>query len=430
MASGYFDATRTALGDELLQLVNCSTPLQQVRLSPMSLYQQYKVALSNERLPLALLNLDHLDQNISNIIQKSRGMKIRVASKSVRSLEVLRYLEQGLGESFNGFMCFHGEEALWLLENDLDNLLIAYPYVRLQELSKLADYILQGRTVTFMVDSVEHLQALDEFGKKNGCVVPICLDIDLSIQFPLIYFGVYRSSLKNKNHVEDFLNELKKYPGLKLTGVMGYEAQVAGVTDNNPFQKLVNWPIRLLKRWSIPKIHKRRQEVVDTCQKFGHQLEFVNGGGTGSLSSTTEDKSCTEVTVGSGFYSPLLFDYYREFKFMPALSFALEVTRKPQTGTITCAGGGYVASGACGLDKIPQPYLPKGLLLEENEMCGEVQTPLHNKSGVSLEIGDPVFFRHSKAGELCERFDQIAFFRNQKIEKKVTTYRGDGKCFL
>ena len=212
---------------------------------------------------------------------------------------------------------------------------------------------------------------------------------------------------------------------------MGYEAQIAGVTDNNPFQKLLNIPIRILKKLSISRIHKRRQKVVKLCRDKGHDLEYVNGGGTGSLDSTTLDYSCTEVTVGSGFYSPTLFDYYKGFKYEPAAAFALEVTRKPKNKMITCAGGGYVASGANSLDKIPKPYLPTGLKLEPNELCGEVQTPLHvKKSAFELQIGDPVFFRHAKAGELCERFNEIILLRDNKIQAKVKTYRGEGKCFL
>src|SRR5690606_29626402 len=101
----------------------------------------------------------------------------------------------------------------------------------------------------------------------------------------------------------------------------------------------------------------------------------------------------------------------------------------PSQGILTCNGGGYVASGVAEPLKLPKPYLPGGITLEANEGAGEVQTPIHY-TGSELQSGDPVFFRHAKAGELCERFNTLHLLRNGKIERTVTTYRGDGKVFM
>jgi D-serine deaminase-like pyridoxal phosphate-dependent protein len=397
----------------------------------MTNYNDLKDLFKSERLPLAYVDLGLLNHNIETIIKAARGMKIRIATKSLRCREVFEYLQKNYKEAFNGYMCFHLEEANWLLDMGMDNILVAYPYYRANEFEKLTDHIKMNKKISVMVDCLEHLEVLNQAGMTNYCQIPICLDLDLSVRFSLIYFGVYRSSLKSVRDVAILLKKIEDMKHIKLVGIMGYEAQIAGVTDNNPFQKLLNIPIRILKKISIGIIHKRRQKVVKLCRDQGHELEYVNGGGTGSLDSTILDYSCTEVTVGSGFYSPSLFDYYKSFKYRPAAAFALEVTRKPKKGIITCAGGGYVASGAKSMDKIPKPYLPKGIKLEPNELCGEVQTPLHiKKSSANIEIGDPIFFRHAKAGELCERFNELIFIKDNKIKNKVKTYRGEGKCFL
>ena len=102
--------------------------------------------------------------------------------------------------------------------------------------------------------------------------------------------------------------------------------------------------------------------------------------------------------------------------------------RKPTPKIATALGGGYIASGAPGRDRLPRPVLPPGLKLDALEGAGEVQTPL--LGAASLRVGDRVFFRHAKAGELCERFDVVHLVRGGEIVDTVPTYRGEGKTFL
>ena len=142
------------------------------------------------------------------------------------------------------------------------------------------------------------------------------------------------------------------------------------------------------------------------------------------------EEAVTEVTVGSGLYSSSLFDSYSNFQHQPAAAFAVEIVRQPKENIYTCHGGGYIASGAVGVDKQPLPYLPEGFELMAQEGTGEVQTPIVNKSTEKIGLGDPVYFRHSKAGELCERFNNLIFIANGEIIDTVPTYRGEGMCFL
>ena len=64
------------------------------------------------------------------------------------------------------------------------------------------------------------------------------------------------------------------------------------------------------------------------------------------------------------------------------------------------------------------------------EGAGEVQTPLRVPAGVRLELGDPVFFRHAKAGELAEHVPEYLLVRGDQIEDRAPTYRGMGACYL
>jgi D-serine deaminase-like pyridoxal phosphate-dependent protein len=159
-------------------------------------------------------------------------------------------------------------------------------------------------------------------------------------------------------------------------------------------------------------------------------LELVNAGGTGDLHLIADEPAITEGTAGSGFYAPALFDTYSSFTLEPAAMFALPVSRRPSPDTVTALGGGYLASGAGGKDRMPRPYLPEGLTVDALEGTGEVQTPLHGRAARSLKVGDRVYFRHVKAGELCERFDRLYLVSGSEIVDELPTYRGEGQTFL
>jgi D-serine deaminase-like pyridoxal phosphate-dependent protein len=196
-----------------------------------------------------------------------------------------------------------------------------------------------------------------------------------------------------------------------------------------PGKSIKNLAIRQMQAASIKDVRERRAEVVSAVSEVT-ELEFVNGGGTGSIELTTAEGAVTEIAAGSGFYAPILFDHYRSFRLNPAAMFALPVVRKPSPRIATALGGGYLASGLGAKDRMPVPHLPAGLRLDSLEGTGEVQTPLKGAAAEGLEIGDRVYFRHVKAGEMCERFNRLYLVTGSTIRDEVPTYRGEGKSFL
>lgn len=383
--------------------------------------------LNNLKAPFAFLNLNHVEKNISELSSRAGHLKIRLATKSIRCFWVIDYLLKHPSQIFEGVMCFHPDEALVLKSRGIKNILIAYPYVRETSLMNLISEIDEDEDIYFMVDSIEHLEALNRLAKKYEKTLKVSIDIDLSIKMPFLYFGVYRSSLNSLEKVENFYSNLEKFQNIKLKAVMGYEAQFAGLGDSNPFQKILNTPIKLLQKLTWKKVVSRRVEIVKFLESKGITLDFVNGGGTGSLHLTKNDPSVTELAAGSGIYAPGLFDYYSSFSLNPAMGFALEVTRKPADNKFTLAGGGYIASGALSRDKHPKPWNLNEMEMIKDEGFGEVQTPFIAQD--ITKIGDLKFFRHAKAGELCERFNDIYIIEDNKVHKEKT-YRGEGLCFL
>ncbi|MEZ5504817.1 MAG: amino acid deaminase/aldolase [Gammaproteobacteria bacterium] len=394
----------------------------------MTLYAHYKQAFAGLSMPFAWVDLDKLDMNIRTNLKRAGNVPIRVASKSVRSVEILRYLLDASAQ-MQGLMCYHPGEAAWLASLGFDDLLVAYPSLDQAALSAALDQVKAGKTLYFMVDLFEHVEAIARLAEQKQVQAKLCIDLDMSIQYPALYFGVHRSRIRNADEAVALYRKMRALPQVELCGVMGYEAQIAGLGDNVPGQFAKNQVIRLLKQNAIPKIESRRTRTVLALREAGADIRLVNGGGTGSVESTIAEPTVTEVTVGSGYFCSHLFDNYVGFQLEPAAGFAIQVTRNPSHGILTCNGGGYVASGIAEPLKLPKPYLPGGITLEANEGAGEVQTPIHY-TGSELQSGDPVFFRHAKAGELCERFNTLHLLRNGKIERTVTTYRGDGKVFM
>ena len=392
-------------------------------------YRRFKTAFADLSPPFAFVDLDALDANAAQVRRRSGDLPVRIASKSLRCRWLLDYLLSS-DRQFQGLMCFSATEALWLAQQGHDKLLLGYPSVDEAAIRGLCAQIAAGKQIVLMLDSSEQGRLLQRIAAEQNVTIPVCLDLDMSSDWPGLHFGVWRSPLRNLEALQALLFHLQPLERVKIVGLMGYEAQVAGLGDQMPGQGLKNQAIRLLQQGSLREAIRRRQQAVALLQAQGHILDFVNGGGTGSLELTATDTSVTELTAGSAFYAPTLFDGYSRFQLQPAAGFALAVVRQPAAGIYTCLGGGYIASGATGIEKQPSVWAPHGARLTDLEGAGEVQTPVQYSGPEPLALGSPVFFRHAKAGELCERFDKLYLLRKDTVVEAVPTYRGEGQTFL
>lgn len=399
------------------------------RATPVRNYAYYRQAFAGRAMPFAWLDLDALDENIRAIIGRGESKHIRVASKSVRSVAVLRRI-LAASPVFRGLMCFTAREAAWLAGQGFNDLLIGYPAWHADDLAAVAQATANGAHITLMVDSVAHVERAEAAARQHQVRLPLCLEVDMTLAIPGLHFGVWRSPLRDADLARPVLERIARSQDVYLDGIMGYEAQVAGVGDNYPGQLAKNALVRALKGRSVRLDAERRAAVVTLAESLCGPLRFVNGGGTGSMATTRQESAVSEITVGSGFYSPALFDNYRDFRYQPAAGYAIEIVRIPAPGVYTCLGGGYSASGGAGKDRLPSVYLPAGARLDPLEGAGEVQTPIHYRGPERLAPGDPILMRHAKAGELCERFTHLVCVQNGAVVDELTTYRGDGQCFL
>jgi D-serine deaminase-like pyridoxal phosphate-dependent protein len=380
--------------------------------------------------PFAVLDLDAFDLNAADLARRAAGLPIRVASKSLRCRWAL---DRAMADAATrGVMCFTLPEAIWLAGHGYDDLLVAYPSVDRAALQDLASDAALASRITIMVDDTDQLDLVDRVSPPQAREpVRVCLDLDASLRLGegRVHLGVRRSPVHDPAQARRLAEAVVGRPGFLLDGLMAYEAQIAGVGDRPASQPWRGPAIRAMQRRSAGELAERRASAVAAVQGVA-ALRFVNGGGTGSIETTREEAVVTEVTAGSGYFGPGLFDDYTAFLPQPAAFFALPVVRRPTVGIVTLLGGGYLASGPGDAARLPRPYLPAGLELLASEGAGEVQTPVRGAAADLLAIGDRVWLRHAKAGELCERFDALHLVDGEEVVDTVPTYRGEGRTFL
>jgi D-serine deaminase-like pyridoxal phosphate-dependent protein len=382
--------------------------------------------------PFALVDLDAFDANARALVARANGKPIRLASKSLRCRTLQRRALAMPG--FQGTLAFTLPEALWLAEQGTEDLLVAYPTADTDALHTLGE---RPDRCIVMVDSLAHLDLIE--GALDGAPGPVrvCLDVDAGFQAlgGRVRAGALRSPIRSPADAAAFARAILERGHVALVAIMAYEGQVAGVGDDPPGRPLRAQAIRVMQTRSRRELSGRRAAIVAAVQQVLARagrpaLELVNGGGTGSFESTGAEPAVTELAAGSGLYGPTLFDAYRAFRPRPAAMFALPVVRRPGPEVVTALGGGYLASGPGDRARVPSPYLPPGLRLDREEGAGEVQTPLLGAVADTLALGQRVYFRHAKAGELCERFETLHLIQDGRVVEEAPTYRGEGQCFL
>ncbi|WP_328860039.1 amino acid deaminase/aldolase [Streptomyces sp. NBC_00306] len=391
---------------------------------------RYDRATAHLDAPLAVVDLDAFDANAGDLVRRAGGKPIRVASKSVRCRVLLeRVLAR---DGFAGIMSFTLDESLWLARAGFDDVLLAYPSADRAGYAELAADPKLAAAVTVMIDDAAQLDLIEASRAGGREEIRVCLELDTALHLlgGRIRVGARRSPLREPAQLAELARSIARRPGFRLVGLMAYEGHIAGVGDAIGGRPMRSRAIRLMQATARRELTARRASVVRAVRAVAPDLEFVNGGGTGSVQHTAAEDAVTEIAAGSGLYLPRLFDNYTSFSGRPAALFAQPVVRRPGVGVVTVLGGGYPASGAAGADRLPVPYLPEGLRYDPQEAAGEVQTPLLGSPADDLLIGDKVWFRHAKAGEMCERFDTLQLIEGDRITGTAPTYRGEGRTFL
>ncbi len=401
--------------------------------SPAARKARYDSAVRGIPAPLAILDLAAVRANAADLVRRAHGTPIRLATKSVRVRSAIEQVVAMPG--YAGLLGYSLREALFLVRaGSSTDIVVAYPTVDAGAIADLAADERAASAITLMVDCVEHLDLIESSARTAGGPprpIRVAIDVDASYrprESPRVHLGVRRSPVRTPEQAAALAREIVGRPRLLLDGLMAYEAQIAGVGDRPPGMRARGAAIRAMQARSAAELAHRRAKVVAAVRAVA-DLRFVNGGGTGSLEGTSAEAAVTEVSAGSGVFGPHLFDNYSTFRPQPAALFALAVVRRPAPGWVTLFSGGYLASGPADAQRLPVVHLPHGLALSGSEGAGEVQTPVRGAAADRLRIGDLVWLRHAKAGELAERFTQFQLVEGDRVVDQCPTYRGEGQSF-
>ncbi len=395
----------------------------------MDRWDRYKRALAGESLPAALVDLDALEANAARLFAPiaRAGKRARLASKSLRCPALLARVAELGGATVIGYLTYTAAETELHARAGVRDLLLAYPTMQSQDAAALARAN-RDSVAAVAVDDVAQLDVLAGAARHEGTRIPIVIDVDMSWRPLGLHVGVRRSPLREPDDVVALARRIAE--PLYFHGLLGYEAQLAGLPDRSPVRAWQNPIKRALKRGSEPAVAATRARVIEALAAAGLTPTLVDGGGTGSVDWSSTDPALTEVAVGSGFLCSHLFDGYRGLELQPAIAFALQVVRRPSRHVATCLGGGWIASGQAGVDRLPRPAWPIGCTLLPAEGAGEVQTPVALPDDCNIALGDPIFFRPAKAGELAEHVAEYLLVRGDRVVDRAPTYRGLGHCFL
>jgi len=366
--------------------------------TPMEAHDRFEAVFGGRQAPFAFLDLDAVWANAADMLRRSQGKPIRIASRSIRSRPVLERLLD-LDPGFQGALTHSLPETLWLWERELRDLVVSRPSADRASLTRLARITSEDpeEAPVVMVDSTEHLDLIEEAAASFVAPIRVAIDIDLS-WWPLggiVKIGPRRSPIRTADDAVALAQEIDRRERVKLVGVRAYEEQIAGIGDNVPGKAISNLLVRRMQSASARDVEERRAEIVTALSEVA-QLEFVIGGGTGSIERTAAEWAVTEIGAGSGFQAPVRLDHYRAFRPRPAAMFALPVTR------------------SSGIEDVPE----------------RARQALSQSRPDRLAIGDRVYYRDLSAGDLCERFDRILLITGTTIRDEVPTYRGEGKSFL
>ena len=378
--------------------------------------------------PQAVLDLDAFDANVTALAQRAQGLPIRVASKSLRTPAAIdRVLAH---PRYSGVLAFSLPEALALHARGVRDILVGYPTVDRRSLTLMFAEVTATENITLMIDCPTHLDIIDSArANAHQQRVRVCLDIDASYRLgegvlgSRVHIGARRSPIRDEASAVELAEQVLARPDFDLVGLMSYEGQIAGTADAGASAKQA--VVRAMQKRSIAELKVRRRHIIEAVRELS-ELEFVNGGGTGSIESSAAEGTLTELAAGSGLFASGLFDGYTKFRHDAAAFFVTPVVRRPGPGWVTVFKGGFIASGVPGADRVPTIAWPPGLDYSGLEGAGEVQTPLTGPGAEDLGIGDLVWFRHAKAGELAEHFNEFLVVSGSQIIDTWSTYRGQG----
>ncbi len=136
---------------------------------PAAYWPSLSRALEGVSGPVAAVDVAALRYNALDMLVRSSGVPIRVASKSVRVREIIDATLALPG--YHGILAFTLPEALWLAETH-DDVVLGYPTVDRAAIAALAADEQAASRITLMVDDLAQLDVVDAVAAPAGASGP------------------------------------------------------------------------------------------------------------------------------------------------------------------------------------------------------------------------------------------------------------------
>ena len=197
-------------------------------------------------------------------------------------------------------------ETLWLAEQGFEDLLLAYPTADVGALGGWRCARPPTRRGAGGDGRLRSAPGDDRVGaRRRRAPMRVCIDIDASwwALGGRVKIGAKRSPVRTAEQAVDLAREIDRRPQIDLVALMAYEGQIAGVGDRPPGRRMRGAAIRFMQRRSAAELAERRAAIVAASREVA-ELEFVNGGGTGSLELTVDRGGGDRGDGGVGVLRP------------------------------------------------------------------------------------------------------------------------------
>lgn len=226
--------------------------------------------------PALVIDLDLMEENISKMAEffVASEAELRPHFKTHKT-PILAHKQIDAGAI--GITCAKLGEAEVLAASGIKDILIANQIVGKTKINRLVN-LSKSTDVMVALDDIANATEISAAAESVGTIVRVLIEVDT---------GMKRCGVDPGEPALVLARKLLDLPGLKFSGVMGYEGHVVGIGEFNERTEAASKAMKLLT------------ETADLLRDNGIEVGIVSGGGTGTYNMSGAYPGVTEIQAGS-----------------------------------------------------------------------------------------------------------------------------------
>jgi D-serine deaminase-like pyridoxal phosphate-dependent protein len=229
--------------------------------------------------PALVVDLPTMERNVTTMAKRiiGAGVNWRPHTKG-QKVPAIAHLELAAGAI--GVTCAKLGEAEVMAAAGIRDILIANQIVGAQKVARLVN-LRKHADVIVAVDSPENVAELSAAAAAKGVEQRVVIEVDV---------GMSRCGVAPGEKVVELARTIRRSPGLKFAGVMGWEAPCTRLTDPAEKRACVEEALGGLVR------------SAELCRQADLPVEIVSCGGTGTYWVSATIPGITELQAGGGIF--------------------------------------------------------------------------------------------------------------------------------